>query len=417
MTPPAPWMYPDRHFHRYRSFILLLFVTLFSTISTQAQPANGANKFLGCQVTRRQYRTDFTQYWNQVIGENECRWAAIESSRDQMNWSAAEDFAAFARENRIPWTFNSLLADGAYASWLPNIGPTLLFEEIGEWMDSASARYPDPAVIYVVTDDSHHFPSIITDALGGSGSTGYDWLINAFTMARQRWPHAILILNELDNIESENVLQQTLNVLSSLKKAKAPIDAIGCQAHNTWRHATDSIKANIDRLAAAGYPILITEFDIPSNDDDLQDSIMQEQFTMFWNHPKVIGVTYWGYVLGSTWQNNAGLMTPEGIERPALTWLKNYVKNNLNPPNDFPAMLNPGTTVIHPCKGIPSLEPIPGLQSVNHTGCRLFDLQGRSAGWYPTGITGVPSTLKASGWYTMQRDDHTGFSVRIFGDR
>ncbi|HMA65070.1 MAG TPA: hypothetical protein VKO63_07730, partial [Chitinispirillaceae bacterium] len=53
---------------------------------------------------------------------------------------------------------------------------------------------------------------------------------------------------------------------------------------------------------------------------------------VMWNHPKVAGITVWGYIVGKTWQNGTGIMTDAGSERPALVWLKDYIAKNPNPP-------------------------------------------------------------------------------------
>ena len=52
---------------------------------------------------------------------------------------------------------------------------------------------------------------------------------------------------------------------------------------------------------------------------------MESQFTMFWEHPQIEGVTLWGYVSGATWLANTGLMSGEGTMRPAMSWLMDYL--------------------------------------------------------------------------------------------
>ncbi len=49
------------------------------------------------------------------------------------------------------------------------------------------------------------------------------------------------------------------------------------------------------------------------------------EFTMFWNHPSVRGITLWGYVRGSTWLPNSGLMSSSGQMRPAMSWLMTFL--------------------------------------------------------------------------------------------
>jgi hypothetical protein len=190
-----------------------------------------------------------------------------------------------------------------------------------------------------------HAPAPFAGALGGSGSTGYDWIIKSFKMARKRWPKAILMYNDYNNIEWDKDVQYTYDLVKKMIEVDAPIDAIGCQAHDAFRRPTSKVKSNIDKLASLGLPIFITEYDIQVTDDNKQLKIMKEQFPMFWNHPKIAGITYWGYIVGATWRNGTGLMRSNGTERPALTWLKKYVNENPNPSNDFPDLLKFGEEV------------------------------------------------------------------------
>ena len=64
-------------------------VALAATTFSFAGPglADGAAKFVGNITTRGQVRSDFTQLWNQITAENECKWASIEGSRGNYNWS------------------------------------------------------------------------------------------------------------------------------------------------------------------------------------------------------------------------------------------------------------------------------------------------------------------------------------------
>ncbi len=44
-----------------------------------------------------------------------------------------------------------------------------------------------------------------------------------------------------------------------------------------------------------------------------------------WQNEHVKGITYWGYIVGSTWETNTGLMQSSGTMRPAMTWLMNFL--------------------------------------------------------------------------------------------
>ncbi|MEQ1912779.1 MAG: hypothetical protein ABMA15_28445, partial [Vicinamibacterales bacterium] len=56
-------------------------------------PASGgvlAPKFVGNITTRGEVRPDFADYWNQLTPENEGKWASVEATRDQMDWTSLD---------------------------------------------------------------------------------------------------------------------------------------------------------------------------------------------------------------------------------------------------------------------------------------------------------------------------------------
>jgi endo-1,4-beta-xylanase len=388
------------------SILRFVFVgMLLIAFTLQAQPAKGANKFLGNITTRGQIRSDFLKYWNQITGENETKWASVEATRDKMNWSGTDNIADYAKKQGIPWKFHTLIWGSQYPPWMSGLSQSEQLAEISEWFDEAAKKYPDVQLIDVVNEGyPSHKPPPFKNALGGDGTTGFDWIIKAFQMARQRWPKAILIYNDYNTIEYGSEVNWMVKLANAVKAANAPMDAIGVQAHDAARVATATVKSNIDKLAATGYPVIVSEYDIGQSDDAAQKKVMEEQFTMFWNHPKVIGITYWGYIVGSTWVNGTGLMKSDGTERPALTWLVDFVRKNQNPPNDFPKLLagvSVGTLPRQaPLLAIPTSASLPGGQSL----AKVLDLRGRAAGAFSVNsrTCAGSSMLPAPGNYVIK---------------
>jgi endo-1,4-beta-xylanase len=161
--------------------------------------------------------------------------------------------------------------------------------------------------------------------MGGAGTSGYDWIVNAFKWAREACPNAILILNDYNTIEYGNDNSHFIDIVNKIKAAGAPIDAIGAQAHAAHSIQTNTVKGYLDQLAATGLPIYITEYDIDEANDTTQKNIMQEQMTMFWNDEDIQGITLWGYIVGATWQDNSGIQQQNGTMRPAMTWLMDFL--------------------------------------------------------------------------------------------
>jgi endo-1,4-beta-xylanase len=165
--------------------------------------------------------------------------------------------------------------------------------------------------------------------IGGAGSSGYDWIVNAFKWARAACPKAILTLNDYNNIEYSSDSNHFISIVQAIKSAGAPIDAVGAQAHDAYKLSTSTVQGFLDNLATmTGLPVYITEYDINLADDSQQQMVMQSEFPMFWNDGNVKGITLWGYIVGATWEANTGLMTTSGTMRPAMSWLVDFVKTH-----------------------------------------------------------------------------------------
>ena len=68
-------------------------------------------------------------------------------------------------------------------------------------------------------------------ALGGEGTTGVDWIIKAFELARKHCPNVDLILNDYGILNNQGNRNQHISIANILKN-KNLIDGIGVQGHS-----------------------------------------------------------------------------------------------------------------------------------------------------------------------------------------
>ena len=264
-------------------------------------------------------------YWNQFTPENEGKWGSVQGTAGgTFNWGALDTEYQYCQSNNITFKEHNFIWGAQQPGG--NIGPT----EVQNWMNAFCQRYPNVKLIDVVNEPLQgHNPAPYSNNIGGSGSSGWDWIVNALTWARAACPNAILLVNDYNTIEYQADHDNFISMINAVKGAGAPIDAVGAQAHGTASLATSTVQNFIDDLATkTGLPVYITEFDLNIADDNQQAQVMQNHFTMFWNDPNVKGITLWGYIVGATWQTNTGLMTSTGTMRPAMTWLVNFLKTH-----------------------------------------------------------------------------------------
>jgi GH35 family endo-1,4-beta-xylanase len=294
--------------------------------------ATGQPKFLGCAYSPAQ-APNFDKYFNQVTPENSGKWGSVEAVRGTFDFTQLDAAYNEAKNNGFLFRMHNLIWGAQQPSWIESLPADQQLQEIKNWFAAVAARYPNIDFIDVVNEPLHTPPSGVgtgnyINALGGSGTTGWDWVITSFQLARQYFPNAKLELNEF-GVENDSPEAQRYIQIIQLLQQQHLIDAIGVQGHafNTNVPAS-TLTANLDLLAATGLPIYITEMDVDGPTDDIQLASYQRIFPAFWNHPDVQGVTLWGYRPG-LFRNaqSAFIVYDNGAERPAMKWLQTFVHN------------------------------------------------------------------------------------------
>ena len=331
---------------------------LGGAVSAFAGPglADGAAKFVGNITTRGAVRSDFTQLWNQITAENECKWASIEGTRGNYNWRGCDAAYNWAKQNGGHFKFHALVWGSQYPNWLNGLSAADTKTAITNWMDAVAKHYPDLEMIDVVNEaiksgGKYHSNygsqgnNNIINALGGDNGN-YEFVAEAFRMARKRWPNAILIYNDYNTVQWQK--NEGIDLIQKLKKAGAPVDAYGLQAHDmqvsggqAGGQGGGGSCLNINTLKSAieeiwnktQIPLFISEYDIASNDDNDQKNCYSQQISYFMENEHIAGITIWGYLYGATWTSggNSGIIRESNgkvTDRPAMTWLKDYLSKN-----------------------------------------------------------------------------------------
>jgi endo-1,4-beta-xylanase len=281
-------------------------------------------KFFGNIDTNGQIRSDFKSMWDQFSPENAGKWGSVQSSsQTSFNWSSLDAMYKYCGDNNIVFKEHCFFWGGqqpsfASASNIMDAGPN--------WIKTFCERFPNTAVIDVVNEPLHNVPTKYNSGMGGAGTTGYDWIVQAFKWAKQYCPNAVLVLNDYNTIEYSGENGNIQKLVNAVVKGGGPIGAVGCQGHDVAKVSVSTITSYTNNIiTGTGLPIFITEMDIGVADDTSQANTMRDVVTALWKLDQVKGMTYWGYIVGSTWRSNTGLMTSSGTKRPALTWLMSFL--------------------------------------------------------------------------------------------
>lgn len=283
-------------------------------------PLEPLPKFVGNITTGNGVDTNglvYSDYWNQITPENAGKWGSVQATADSApNYAALDAIYDYTQRKGIIFKEHTFM----WGAQQPT--GDITEEKVRSWMQGFCSRYPDTRLIDVVNEPPPHTEPRYSNAIGGGTNGNWQWIVNAFTWAREACPDAILILNDYNNIEVGNQNQHFIDIVKVLQAAGAPIDALGAQAHGiSGANSTRTMIPLLTKLHDdTGLPVYITEYDIDQADDAAQLARFQEHFTFFLDTEWVRGVTVWGWIFGRTWVPSSGLIR-NGQTRPSMTWL------------------------------------------------------------------------------------------------
>ena len=327
--------------------------------------AENASKFVGNITTRGQIRSDFGTLWNQITAENECKWASIEGTRGRYNFSGCKAAYNWAKQNGGYFKFHALLWGSQYPSWLEGLSVDETKTAIMNWFDAVKKEIPDPDMIDVVNEairtgnnqyHSNYPKTKIIEAMGGDNGN-YTFIVNAFKEARKRWPNAVLIYNDYNTVQWQK--NEGIDLINKIKQGGAPVDGYGLQAHDMQNQGgaangtgaggsclnINTLKSTIEEIwNKTQTPMFISEYDIFTSNDNEQKTCYEQQISYFMENEHIAGITIWGYIYGATWNDGTSGIIRDEKDRPAMTWLKEYLPSH--PGNNTTGLL--GSTAVEP---------------------------------------------------------------------
>ena len=344
--------------------IVILFISIFYGFSSFSQVAKCKGKYFG-NVIGATVPSTYSSIWNQVTPENGTKWGVVEATKGIYNWAEADVSYNWAKNNGGLFKFHTLVWGSQMPDWVKTATTAELTASIKNYM-IATANHFDPMggleMIDVLNEPAN---PVLPDYMKAALTAGYKseptnakdlnnpygWAIWPYQLARKYFPNAVLLTNDYNIEQNWNGMRAPyIVIINAIKNApnltngeKNLIDGVGLQCHGVMDLTAVNFKACIDEIwNGTGLPIHITEFDqAASADETKQKNVYATLIPVAWEHPHVAGITLWGYIQGTTWITGNKIAGPAGTDsgiqyastyttkpngdRPALTWLKQYL--------------------------------------------------------------------------------------------
>lgn len=250
-------------------------------------------------------------------------WASYEPERGKPMYAKTDKVLAWCAERDIRVKGHPLLWDheAARPKWAGG-QPSADVQEAR--VREIVGRYKGKIDFWEVVNEPAHARGVTIDA-------PYRW-------AREADPTAHLIVNDYQVMA--NGYPPFFELLQAAIKSKVPFDGIGIQAHEprTMRFPLSRVKAALDKYAALGKALHITEFTPTSGGEPITGSNVHgvwnekeqaeyaEQFyTVCFAHPAVMAITWWDLCDAQSWLKGGGLLRDDLSRKPAYEALKRLI--------------------------------------------------------------------------------------------
>jgi endo-1,4-beta-xylanase len=261
----------------------------------------------------RAYRQTIAAQFSTVTPENEMKWDLVEPEEGKFDFGAADDIVDRARQASQKIRGHTLVWHFQLPGWVRKLGPKALRAAMAEHINREVTHFKGKVgtwdvVNEPVSDDGGLRPSVFERRLGEG------FIATAFRLAHAADPDAKLYLNEI-GAEGINAKSNRLYaLLSGLKSSGVPIDGVGFLVHSNLDGLPGDFVANMQRFAALGLDIAITEADValklpPSAQDLEAQARIYEQIVKSCLSVSCKSLTFWGFTDGRSWisETQAGM--------------------------------------------------------------------------------------------------------------
>ncbi len=261
------------------------------------------------------YRQKVKELFSTVVIENELKWQNITGHK----YVRSDALVAWLKENEIPTRGHCLVWPGQ--QFLPRHvlammdQPETLKKAVEDHVRETVSRYRGQLIDWDVINEpfANH---VIMDRLGNGVMV--DW----FKIAHEADPNVKLFINDYEILACGNMLstphqEHYYKTIKYLIDQGAPISGIGMQGHFSSNITSpENLLKILDRYAALGLRIKVTELDINLDDQELRADYMRDFHIALFSHPAVDGILQWGFWEGAHWIPNAALFSKDWSIRP-----------------------------------------------------------------------------------------------------
>lgn len=275
--------------------------------------------------------------FNYFTPENEMKWDTVQASQGNFNYGPGDAIVNFATQRSAKVKGHTLVWHSQLPGWVSSATDvkTVMINHITSVMTHYKGKLHAWDVVNEAVDVDNKKTGMGNARLRDSvfkTKIGTDYIDLAFQTARKVDPTAKLFYNDYSTEGMNDKSDFVYQMVKSMKERGIPIDGVGMQTHigtpNDSPTAAE-VKENINRLAALGLEVQLSELDVNGCDgitDAAMATIYHDLVAACVQQPLCTAITVWGINDGRSWLNTFSEAGCNGQSARALLFTDSYQK-------------------------------------------------------------------------------------------
>ncbi|OGV60378.1 MAG: hypothetical protein A2X45_18560 [Lentisphaerae bacterium GWF2_50_93] len=280
----------------------------------------------------KDYREEFLKLFNCAVIENHLKPPRWEDPKSQA-----------CVMNALKWLKeNNILIRGHTAVWPGERNFSQTWKKLIGYKDNSPAKTHDELMLTVSEENRKKlYDSVkdhVTEIFTATKGYCFQWdvinepysnhtlmdlygdqvMVEWFKAAKLADPGTRLCINDYGIVMDEKHAESYMKTIKYLLDSGAPLEGIGEQGHYGQQPPSISkVLKTYDMLGSFGLPVICTEFDVDTADEQFQADFLRDYMTALFSHPSCGGFLMWGFWEGAHWKPEAAMLTKDFKEKPS----------------------------------------------------------------------------------------------------
>ncbi|MCQ2966926.1 MAG: endo-1,4-beta-xylanase, partial [Alphaproteobacteria bacterium] len=231
------------------------------------------------------------KHFKLIVAENDTKMGAVYQGEDNYNWTMADRYVKFARENNQDLRWHTLVWHNQSPDWIfkddngNKVSKEVLENRLKKYIFAVGKRYAnDICSVDVVNECISDKNFVLRDGNDRSqwfDILGPDYVDKAFFWAKEAFPKSSLVINDYNLEMIEGKRQGMYKLVKGMLERGVPVDTVGLQMHiNIQNPPISEIEQTIELFGSLGLNVIVTEMEVSAYiDKDFEHPDPRREYT------------------------------------------------------------------------------------------------------------------------------------------